>query len=255
MKCLIVGSSGSIGNYLKNYFSYVKGFKVVTLDREKNKRETKKSFYCNLNSNVELKKKINKIFNLYGYIDLFISCIGHEGSITKKITDIKIKSWKKNFNVNLFSNVMIISNILPIIRSGSLIFFSGGGTTTYPHGIKKNLIEYSCSKIALIKFVEIISAHLSKNKINANILAPGPIKSKMLKNIYIKGKNFLGSDRKEIYKILNSKNNLSHISNSIEFLIQNKQISGKIISTKHDNLKKILMKNNNKDYFTIRIKK
>ena len=255
MKCLIVGSSGSIGNYLQKYFKENKKNEVISLNRKRNKKDSKNNFYCNFLSNIEIKKKITKIYKIFGTIDIFISCIGSEGSITKKIYKNNIKNWKKNFDINLFSNIMIFNQILPLMKYGSLIFFSGGGTTSYPEGIKRNLIEYSCSKIALIKFIEIAASHLSQKKININILSPGPINSRMLRNIYRKGKKLLGKERKKIQEVFYNNNDLSHISKTIEFLYKHKSISGKIISTKYDNLKQVFKKRKEKNFYTLRIKK
>ena len=54
--------------------------------------------------------------------------------------------------------------------------------------MRKNFSSYSISKIALIKFTEIISEEFNNKNIRVNILSPGIVHSKMTKKILSKSK-------------------------------------------------------------------
>ena len=61
-----------------------------------------------------------------------------------------INHWRNTFNINLFINILIINKIIKMMRknkAGSIIFFSGGGVTTYPYGIKKILLSIRALKL------------------------------------------------------------------------------------------------------------
>ena len=168
-----------------------------------------------------------------------------------------INHWRNTFNINLFINILIINKIIKMMRknkAGSIIFFSGGGATTYPYGIRKNLTEYTCSKIALIKFSECISASLNKNeKININTIAPGPMPTKMAKRIMKNGKKYLKTDYKNLIKVFKQKNLIfDKIYDLILFLNNNKNVSGKVLSPNWDNFTQVLKKTKNIDFLTLR---
>jgi NAD(P)-dependent dehydrogenase (short-subunit alcohol dehydrogenase family) len=138
---------------------------------------------------------------------------------------------------------------------GSIFFFSGGGATTYPYGIRKNLTEYSCSKIALIKYAECLSAEDTiKNNININVIAPGLLPTKITREILLKGRKFIGKEKIVIKKAmnLNGNANLEKIYNLILYLEKNKKITGKIFSSIYDDINTINKFASNLDSFSLR---
>ncbi len=137
----------------------------------------------------------------------------------------------------------------------SIIFFSGGGVTSY----RQNLSAYSISKLALVKLVEIAAKEMKEKLIQINAIAPGIINSKMTK-IILKNRKLVSNE--ELKKIKHQRKltneTLDKLYNLINFLTSSKgkMISGKLISSKWDGIEKWSMRKLNKliksDLYTIR---
>lgn len=254
---LIFGTSSGLGSFLKKKF-LSENINVITLDRKKRGKKIIKgsNYFANFESDQSVLKEFKKIQNKFNKIDIFINCISTEGTINEPYLK-NLNDWRKTFNINLFTNILVIKNVIKMMKKnkqGSIIFFSGGGVTTFPFGIRKNLTEYACSKIALIKFVECVSASLKKRqKININTIAPGPMPTKSVKRIILKGKKYLKGDYKKLTKVFKEKNLIfEKIYKCILFLYKNKKISGKILSPTWDTQSEILKKTKNIDFLTLR---
>ena len=176
----------------------------------------------------------------------------------KNILKVNLKKFKNTMDINFFFNLLLLQNLSKFIKNNKnllLILFSGGGVTNY----RKNFSSYSISKLALVKFVEIVSNELNNKNIRINAIAPGIIKSKMI-DITMKNRKLVS--KKEIIKIekeINYSNDaLKKLFKVINFLSSNKgkKITGKLISSKWDNIeiwsKKKIEKLNDKDLYFMR---
>ena len=248
MKIIIFGAAGSIGYYLAK--KYLKDDHEILLFVKNKKSKEKLSKLLNLKIldnviidylDIEKKNSIIKKIDKYAFFieetNLIINAIGDLGEI-KNILSLDLKKLKKTFNINFFSNLIIIQKILKLRKNKkrlSIILFSGGGATNY----RKNFSAYSISKIALVKLVEILSKEINNKLIQINAIAPGIIKSKMI-DITLKNKNLVAKE--EIRKIKQqatySNKTLIKLYKVINFLISEKakKISGKLISSKWDNI-------------------
>ena len=125
--------------------------------------------------------------------------------------------------------------------------------------VRKNFSSYSLSKIALVKLVEILSLEFNNKSIRINAISPGIINSKMTKSVLNKKKYVSKNEINKIKKQIPSSNNsLKKICELINFLYckKGKNISGKLISSKWDNInlwkKNKINKLVNTDVFTLR---
>lgn len=271
IKIIIFGASGSIGSYLaKEYISqnyevllFVKNIKSKKkiLDELKFHSSSKKITVDQLNIKklFSIKKKLNKHKSFIENTNIIINATGSLGEI-KNILKVNLKKFKNTMDINFFFNLLLLQNLSKFIKNNKnllLIFFSGGGVTNY----RKNFSSYSISKLALVKFVEIVSNELNNKNIRINAIAPGIIKSKMI-DITMNNRKLVS--KKEIIKIkkeINYSNDaLKKLFKVINFLSSNKgkKITGKLISSKWDNIeiwskKKIEKLNNNDLYFMRRV--
>lgn len=271
IKIIIFGASGSIGSYLaKEYISqnnevllFVKNIKSKKkiLDELKFHSSLKKINIDQLNIKKlsSIKKKLNKHKSFIKNTNIIINATGGLGEI-KNILKVNLKKFKNTMDINFFFNLVLLQNLSKFIKNNKnllLILFSGGGVTNY----RKNFSSYSISKLALVKFVEIVSNEINNKNIRINAIAPGIIKSKM---IDITMKNSKLVSKKEITKIkkqINYSNDaLKKLFRVINFLSSNKgkKITGKLISSKWDNIevwskKKIKKLNDNDLYFMRRV--
>ena len=268
IKIIIFGASGSIGSYLTNeYMSqnselllFVKNFesKKKILNKLKFQSSTKIIVdQLNLKNFSSINKKINKYKSFVKNTDIIINATGSLGEI-RNILNVNFKKFKNTMDINFFSNLVLLQNLSKFIRNNKnllIIFFSGGGVTSY----RKNFGTYSISKLSLVKFVEIVSNEINNKNVRINAIAPGIIQSKMI-DATMNNKKLVS--KKEIKKIERdlkySSDGLKKLFKVINFLNSNKgkQITGKLISSKWDNIetwnKKKIKKLINKDFYNLR---
>lgn len=257
MNILISGANGGVGTNLIKFFG-----KDHTIYKLVKKKKFSNEIECDFSQEKSVILATKKILLLD--IDIYISCVSYVGKIST-IREIKLSDLRRTFEIVFFSEFRILQTIIENMQKrnkGSVILFSGGGATTYPSGIRKYLIPYNCSKIALYKMVEIFSSQLCKKKININMIAPGLLPTNSAKIILKNGKNLISKKEKKLindcfYKNASEKNKDFHdIYKLIIFLTKNPIISGKIFSSKWDNLD-LLKKNKNRiiknvDSFSLR---
>ena len=270
IKIIIFGASGSIGSYLaEEYISqnnelllFVKNFKSKKKILDKLKFHSSSKIIIdqlNIKNYSSISKKLNKHKSFIKNTNIIINATGSLGEI-KNILKVNLKKFKNTMDINFFSNLVLLQNLSKFIKNNKnllLILFSGGGVTNY----RKNFSSYSISKLALVKFVEIVSNEINNKNIRINAIAPGIIKSKMI-DITMKSRKLVS--KKEIIKIENEINYsidaLKKLFKVINFLSSNKgkKITGKLISSKWDNIetwskKKIEKLNDNDLYFIRRV--
>ena len=133
-------------------------------------------------------KKINKYKSFVRNTNIIINATGSLGEI-KNIFNINFEKFKNTMDVNFFSNLILLQNLSKFIKNNKnllIIFFSGGGVTSY----RKNLGTYSISKLSLVKLVEIASNEINNKNVRINAIAPGIIQSKMT-NTTMNNKKFV----------------------------------------------------------------
>ena len=109
--------------------------------------------------------------------DVLASCPGTLEPIGA-FAETSFNEWEQSFQANLFGQLRIIHALLPSRRTGQtpdscVLLFAGGGTNSAP----VNFSAYTISKVALIKFCELLHAELSDTK--AVIVGPGWVKTKI----------------------------------------------------------------------------
>ena len=268
MKIIIFGASGAIGSYLAKKYLSDKHEILLFVKNSKSKKKLIKLLKLRKidnviidNISVEKKnsiiKKINKHSFFFQESNLIINAIGDLGEI-KDIVNLDLKKFEKTLKINFISNLILLQKILKLKKNNkrlSIFLFSGGGVTS----TRKNFGSYSISKIALVKLVEILSNEINKKFIQINAISPGIIKSKMI-DITLKNKELV--TKEELKKIKrqssSSDKTLIKLYDVINFLIskKGKMISGKLISSKWDNIenwdKKKIEKLSTSELFSMR---
>ena len=268
IRIIIFGASGSIGSYLaKEYMSqnselllFVKNLKSKKKIINKLKFQSSAKIIIdqlNFTNFSSITKKINKHKSFVKNSDIIINATGSLGEI-KNVLNINFKKFKNTMDINFFSNLILLQNLSKFIKNNKnllIIFFSGGGVTSY----RKNFGTYSISKLSLIKLIETVSNEINNKNVRINAIAPGIIQSKMV-DITINNRKLVS--KKEIKKIERdikySNDALKKLFKVINFLRSNKgkQITGKLISSKWDNIetwnKNKIKKLINKDLYNVR---
>jgi len=212
---------------------------VADLIKKKNKSLKRKIDYkiLNFEKKIDFKKilKKNKILK-YKNIHTILCAAMVEDNINSYLDE---KNWIKLFRVNFLANINLINSIYNLKKKrdklNKIIIFSGGGATNS----FKEFPIYSVTKTAIVRMVENYSEIFSKKKISIFAVAPGAVKTKMLKKVLKVTKVGTKSKMKDVIKFINFslKNNTSIFN-------------GRLINIK-DNINKI-SKNKNPNYLKLR---
>ncbi len=169
---LITGTSFGIGKFLAESFLKL-NYNVIGISRN-NKINHKN--YIHLKCDLKNKESIENLVKNYNHETyFFIHNAGIHGPIGK-FSKLDFVEWTNAFQVNLFSGVYLLQNLIDNIikNKGGCIFIAGGGSAN----AMANFTSYSCSKTALVRFIENISEEYAS--LRAHCISPGPNKTKLL---------------------------------------------------------------------------
>jgi 3-oxoacyl-[acyl-carrier protein] reductase len=126
-----------------------------------------------------------------GGIDILVNAAGVYGAIGA-VASVDFTKWKETFDTNLFGTFNTIQKVLPIFianQCGTILNFSGGGDGPFPR-----FSAYSTSKVAIIRFTETLAQELIEHGITANVIAPGPVNTRILEDALAAGEAIVGRD-------------------------------------------------------------
>jgi len=254
-KIIILGSSGAIGSYLTKTLN--KDFHIIAtvrklsdltvFDNQKNISPFKVDFSEKNDIKIFLKELKNEK-DIYG----LINCYGIQNPIGK-FKDIDFSAWEDNLKLNFLNFSFFVHKLLPIAHDvKKIIAFSGGGATFG----RENFSAYAIAKIALYKYIEILSIELEEDKIDLNLIAPGAIKSKMTKQIIECGSS-LGKEYNNASDILSNggqdKEKILHICRLL-LSKESNGLSGRLFAAQWDDLDNYDIEEliNDKNLFTMK---
>lgn len=168
-----------------------------------------------------------------------------------KIENLKNSEIIQSFNINFLSQFIITKEILRYRNKNSFsLFFAGGGV----NNATKYYSTYTLSKIALIKFVELLDFEIKDARFT--IIGPGWVNTKIHNATLQSDKS--GKNKQLTLKKLKSKKltTMEEIFNFFEWLYSEKKhiVSGRNFSVVYDKnikqLKKRLIKDQN--FFKLR---
>ena len=171
-------------------------------------------------------------------VDVLINNAAIHGPIGP-LTDNDFSLWTQTIAVNLLAPVALCQAVVKLMLqrgSGSIINLSGGGAT----GPRPNFTAYASAKAALVRFTESLALELkdSSTTIRVNCIAPGAMKTALLKEVLEQGKEVSGlREFTAAQKIFSGDDStMSRVADLAVFLasVQSALISGKLISAQWD---------------------
>ncbi|MFT8320631.1 MAG: SDR family oxidoreductase [Bacillus sp. (in: firmicutes)] len=108
---------------------------------------------------------------LFGKIDVLVNNIGVQ-FVENNFEDMKEEHLKNTFATNIMSFFHITKVALPFMSSGSSIVNT---TSVNAYIGKKNLVDYSATKGAIVSFTRALANNVVDKGIRVNAVAPGPI--------------------------------------------------------------------------------
>jgi NAD(P)-dependent dehydrogenase (short-subunit alcohol dehydrogenase family) len=184
--CLIVGATGAIGHAVAERF-HREGARVALTFHSKRKSALLKAlspadprvavFKLDVRNRKDIRAVVARVRRKFGPITVLVNCSGVLGPIgaTHKVS---AAHWLEAIEINLVGSFYLVQAVLPSMLGsgrGKIIQFSGGGAA---YG-RPFFTAYSASKAALVRFTESLAAELRDRSIDANAIAPGPVKSRM----------------------------------------------------------------------------
>lgn len=264
---LITGGTRGFGFSLAEKF-WKEGFNILIISKnkkifEKGKKKFSKKknqfikfFSCDLSKPEKVKNLINKIKSEFKYINVLINNAAIHGPIGE-FSYNNMNLWNKTIMVNLISPILLCHGLIPLLKknkNSSIINISGGGATKP----RVNFSAYATAKTGLVRFTEIIAQELKSYDIKANCIAPGAMKTSLLREV-LKRKTKAGKlEIQHAKKILSQKKNTMKKACDLAFFLASdlsQNITGRIISANWDNWKEIphqISKFSKSDVFTLR---
>ena len=197
MNIVITGASRGIGYELVKHFARDMHHMVFILSRNVKQMEQLKKeclsvqpastiipIACDLSDESSLQSGIQTIFKNTSSIDLLVNNAG--AILNKPFTQIKRNEMEYVYNVNVFSVVRLIQELLPAMdgkqRAHIVNISSIGGV----QGSVKfaGLSAYSSSKAALVCLTECLAEELREKNISINCLALGAVQTEMLEEAF-----------------------------------------------------------------------
>ncbi|MGF1629531.1 MAG: SDR family NAD(P)-dependent oxidoreductase [Kiloniellaceae bacterium] len=113
----------------------------------------------------------------YGKLDILVGNAGILGPLTP-VGHIPPEIWQEVMDVNVTANYRLIRSLDPLLRvsdAGRAIFVTSGAAS----GRMAYWGPYAVTKAALEALVRTYAAEITKTKVRANLLSPGPIRTAM----------------------------------------------------------------------------
>ena len=109
--------------------------------------------------------------NTFGKINILVNNCGVQFP-QNSILDISSSQLRDTFETNIYTFFYLTKAVLPYMETNSSIINT---TSITAFGGKKNIIDYSATKGAIMVFTKSLSLSLADQKIRVNAVAPGPI--------------------------------------------------------------------------------
>lgn len=193
---LVTGGSRGLGAHLVRRF-WLEGYNLLAVSRSKEgtdsllaslpKRDGQKavSFVCDLAESSELASFVDFVSASLPHLDVLINNAAIHGPIGP-FAESDLSAWQQALKVNLLAPVYLCHGLVPLMRrsgNGSIINLSGGGATRP----RANFSSYATAKAALVRFSETLAEELKSDGIRVNCIAPGAMKTDLLREVLIKG--------------------------------------------------------------------
>lgn len=172
---IITGASSGIGEELKKNYEQ-DGDIVINLSIDA-VCDNKTNFKLDVSNREEVFGVINKIYNIYGKIDVLINCAGY--GTFGAVELLSEQKCRQIFDVNYFGTLWCCQAVLQYMKKGAKIvnFASAAGLFAIPYRTM-----YSSVKSAVLMLSFGIRMELSPYGIDVVCLCPGDIKTNFSKN-------------------------------------------------------------------------
>tara|TARA_B100000780_G_scaffold138564_1_gene96943 strand:- start:746 stop:1471 length:726 start_codon:yes stop_codon:yes gene_type:complete len=159
---------------------------------------------------LELLKAKGKVFNG------LIACSGMQKIAS--IVSLREKDLLDLFQLNLFSNVFLLKNMLRLglLNNGSSVVFLSSISSSKPDA---GMSMYSMTKAAIDNFVKVAAAECANRQIRVNSIRPGLIATPMIERERAYNEDFLKAEQNK-YKL--GIGDVNYVADLVQFLISDR---------------------------------
>jgi NAD(P)-dependent dehydrogenase (short-subunit alcohol dehydrogenase family) len=245
---LVTGATRGLGEYILNAL-WLSGWSIFAVARTRDdllnlvgklpSRDGQDIFIfpCDIGNEHQINNLVNEVKNKLIHLDLLINNAAIHGPIGSFLEN-DFDLWREAFEVNFFGPANLSRQLAQIMGNksrSSIINISGGGAA----GLRPNFSAYASSKTALVRFSETLADELKTNNINVNCISPGPMATKLLRELTMLSK--INVPQKEIDTANSIIEKQTHSMDAVVSLIlflttkEANKITGKLISAIWDN--------------------
>lgn len=137
---------------------------------------------CDVSNPVEVEEMVKKTIARFKKIDILVNNAGIYGPLGP-LVDNDIGQWKSTVDINLMGTVTCTKFVLPYMikaKKGKIINLSGGGSGGPP---TPTISAYVTSKVAVVRFAEVIAEEVKEHNIQVNSIAPGAVNTRLLDQV------------------------------------------------------------------------
>ena len=188
---LITGGDSGIGRAVAQAFAREGAdIVIVYLDENKDAQNTKQLVEgegkkCiviagDIGNEDFCKKCIEQTIEKFGKLDILVNNAA-EQHIQENPEMLSAEQIEKTFRTNIFAQMYLTKHALPHLKAGASIINT---TSVTAYKGKKQLLDYSSTKGAIVAFTRSLSESVIEKGIRVNAVAPGPIWTPLIPSSY-----------------------------------------------------------------------
>ncbi|AOT72909.1 SDR family NAD(P)-dependent oxidoreductase [Geosporobacter ferrireducens] len=137
--------------------------------------------FCDITSQEDIQKMVNKVLNLYGGIDVLIN---NAGLFPIKTFDaMTLEDWSKVININLTGTFCVTQPVYQQMKKqgyGKIVNVASAAGRVGGIGF----VHYSAAKSGVIGFTRALAREAASSGIQVNAIAPGLIETNTAKSVF-----------------------------------------------------------------------
>jgi NAD(P)-dependent dehydrogenase (short-subunit alcohol dehydrogenase family) len=116
-------------------------------------------------------KCVEQTLKAFGRIDILVNNAGEQDEISG-VEDLTPEKVERTFKTNIFGFFYLTRVVVPHLKEGASIINT---TSVQAYDPSYHLMDYACTKAAILNFTRSLAKQLAPKKIRVNAVAPGPI--------------------------------------------------------------------------------
>jgi NAD(P)-dependent dehydrogenase (short-subunit alcohol dehydrogenase family) len=114
---------------------------------------------------------VKQVGDIYGHIHILVNNAS-EQHVVEQLEKMSTEQMELTFQSNIFAMINLTKHALPLMLPGSKIINT---SSVVAYRGQKALVDYACTKGAIVAFTRSMAAQLAPRHIRVNAVAPGPI--------------------------------------------------------------------------------